>query len=59
MVMKKNDKRYEIKFLISGKEKNNFIIKNNLKCIFPDRIVESIWSHRKSNYEAQTGSPFC
>ena len=41
--MKKNDKRYEIKFLISGKEKNNFIIKNNLKCIFPDRIVESIY----------------
>tara|TARA_X000000368_G_C22728004_1_gene578193 strand:+ start:40 stop:633 length:594 start_codon:yes stop_codon:yes gene_type:complete len=41
--MEINNKRYEIKFLISGKEKNNFIIKNNLKCIFPDRIVESIY----------------
>lgn len=40
---KNNNKRYEIKFLINGKEKNNFIIKNNLKCIFPDRIVESIY----------------
>ena len=40
---KNNNKRYEIKFLISGKEKNNFIVKNNLKCLFPDRIVESIY----------------
>ena len=41
--MEINNKRYEIKFLISGKEKNNFIIRNNLKCIYPDRLVESIY----------------
>ena len=37
-----NQKRHEIKFVINKKEKINFINKNQLKKIFPDRIVESI-----------------
>ena len=42
-----NQKRHEIKFIISTKEKTNFINKNNLKKIFPDRIVESIYFDTK------------
>tara|TARA_B100000609_G_C17077610_1_gene362419 strand:+ start:81 stop:692 length:612 start_codon:yes stop_codon:yes gene_type:complete len=42
-----NQKRYEIKFIISTKQKINFINKNNLKKIFPDRIVESIYFDTK------------
>ena len=40
---KKNLKRYEIKFSITSKEKNEFINKNKLKKLFPDRTVESIY----------------
>ena len=40
---KKNLKRYEIKFSITSKEKNEFINKNQLKNLFPDRTVESIY----------------
>ena len=40
---KKNLKRYEIKFSITSKEKNNFINNNQLKKLFPDRTVESIY----------------
>tara|TARA_Y100000817_G_scaffold175877_1_gene137334 strand:- start:89 stop:697 length:609 start_codon:yes stop_codon:yes gene_type:complete len=40
---KKNLKRYEIKFSITSKEKNEFINKNQLKKLFPDRTVESIY----------------
>ena len=36
-------KRHEIKFLINSKEKINFIRSNNLKNLFPDRTVESIY----------------
>ena len=39
----KKQKRYEIKFKISPKEKEFFINKNNLVKIFPDRIIESIY----------------
>jgi hypothetical protein len=42
-----NIKRHEIKFVINSKEKDNFIIKNNLKNLFPDRVVESIYFDTK------------
>ena len=42
-----NQKRYEIKFIINKKEKINFINKNHLNKIFPDRIVESIYFDTK------------
>ena len=42
-----NQKRHEIKFIISKKEKINFINKNHLNKIFPDRIVESIYFDTK------------
>ena len=42
-----NQKRHEIKFVINKKEKINFINKNQLKKIFPDRIVESIYFDTK------------
>ena len=42
-----NQKRYEIKFVINKKEKINFINKNHLNKIFPDRIVESIYFDTK------------
>ena len=42
-----NQKRHEIKFIINKKEKINFINKNNLNKIFPDRIVESIYFDTK------------
>ena len=41
-------KRYEIKFLINSKEKLDFIKKKNLKNLFPDRIVESIYYDTKN-----------
>ena len=44
---KEKQKRHEIKFLINSKEQKNFIIKNNLTKIFPDRIVESIYYDTK------------
>ena len=43
-----NQKRYEIKFIINKKEKINFINKNHLNKIFPDRIVESIYFDTKN-----------
>ena len=42
-LLKGNQKRHEIKFLIDTKEKNELIDKNQLKKLFPDRIVESIY----------------
>ena len=42
-----NQKRHEIKFIINKKEKNNFINKNHLNKIFPDRIIESIYFDTK------------
>ena len=42
-----NQKRHEIKFVINTKEKINFINKNHLKKIFPDRVVESIYFDTK------------
>ncbi len=42
-LLKDNQKRYEIKFLINQKEKNNFINNNQLKKLFPDRVVESVY----------------
>lgn len=42
-----NQKRHEIKFIINTKEKINFINKNHLNKIFPDRIVESIYFDTK------------
>ena len=46
-ILKDKKKRHEIKFLISLKEKINFIKKNQLKKIFPDRIVESVYFDTK------------
>lgn len=46
-ISKDSQKRHEIKFVISLKEKNNFINKNQLKKIFPDRIVESVYFDTK------------
>ena len=42
-LFKDNQKRYEIKFLINSKEKRELIDKNQLKKLFPDRIVESVY----------------
>ena len=42
-----NQKRHEIKFIVNKKEKINFISKNHLNKIFPDRIVESIYFDTK------------
>ena len=42
-----NQKRHEIKFIFNTKEKINFINKNHLNKIFPDRTVESIYFDTK------------
>ena len=42
-LFKDNQKRHEIKFLINSKEKFELIDKNQLKKLFPDRIVESVY----------------
>ncbi len=47
IISKNNQKRQEIKFIITTNEKNNFINNNQLKKIFPDRIVESIYFDTK------------
>ena len=46
-LFKNNQKRYEIKFLINSKEKRELIDKNQLKKLFPDRIVESVYFDTK------------
>ena len=46
-ILKDNQKRYEIKFMISEREKSNFLRQNNLSNLFPDRIVESIYYDTK------------
>ena len=46
-LFKDNQKRYEIKFLINSKEKQELIDKNLLKKLFPDRIVESVYFDTK------------
>ena len=46
-ILKDNQKRYEIKFMISEREKLNFLRQNNLSNLFPDRIVESIYYDTK------------
>ena len=42
-ILKDNQKRYEIKFMINEKEKSNFLRQKSLFNLFPDRIVESIY----------------
>ena len=46
-LFKNNQKRHEIKFLINSKEKRELIDKNQLKKLFPDRIVESVYFDTK------------
>ena len=46
-LFKDNQKRYEIKFLINSKEKRELIDKNQLKKLFPDRVVESVYFDTK------------
>jgi len=46
-IMKDNQKRHEIKFIINENQRLNFIKKNNLKNLFPDRYVESIYYDTK------------
>ena len=46
-LLKSNQKRHEIKFLINSKEKYELIEKKQLKKLFPDRIVESIYFDTK------------
>ena len=46
-LLKGNQKRYEIKFLINSKEKYELIKQKKLKKLFPDRIVESIYFDTK------------
>ena len=46
-LLKSNQKRHEIKFLINSKEKYELIEKKKLKKLFPDRIVESIYFDTK------------
>lgn len=41
--IKDNLKRHEIKFILNKKEQINFLKKDNLKILYPDRIVESIY----------------
>ena len=45
--LKDNLKRHEIKFVLNQKEKINFINNSNLKNLFPDRIVESVYFDTK------------
>ena len=40
---KGNQRRYEIKFVMNSKERNKFLKQNNLKTLYPDRIVESVY----------------
>ena len=49
-ILKDNQKRYEIKFMINEKEKSNFLRQNSLSNLFPDRIVESIYYDTKDLY---------
>lgn len=46
-ILKDNQKRYEIKFIINEKQKSLFLRKNSLSNLFPDRIVESIYYDTK------------
>ena len=45
--LKDNQKRHEIKFLINSREKYKLIEKKQLKKLFPDRIVESVYFDTK------------
>jgi len=45
--LKDNQKRHEIKFLINSREKYELIEKKQLKKLFPDRIVESVYFDTK------------
>lgn len=47
-ILRDKFKRHEIKFLINLKEKLNFIKKNNLRNLFPDRVVESVYYDTKN-----------
>ena len=38
-----NVKRHEIKFVFTNKDENKFLKSYQLKKIFPDRIVESLY----------------
>lgn len=46
-ILKDNLKRHEIKFILNQKEKINFVNNSNLKILFPDRIVESVYFDTK------------
>ena len=46
-LLKDNLKRHEIKFILNQKEKINFVNNSNLKILFPDRIVESVYFDTK------------
>lgn len=46
-ILKDNLKRHEIKFILNKKEKTNFLKKNNLEILYPDRIVESVYFDTK------------
>ena len=47
-ILKDELKRHEIKFIINSSQKYSFIRKNNLKNLFPDRIVESVYYDTKN-----------
>ena len=49
-ILKDNQKRYEIKFMINEREKSNFLRQNSLFNLFPDRIVESIYYDTQDLY---------
>jgi len=49
-ILKDNQKRYEIKFMINEKEKSNFLRQKSLFNLFPDRIVESIYYDTQDLY---------
>ena len=46
-LLKDNLKRHEIKFILNQKEKTNFVNNSNLKILFPDRTVESVYFDTK------------
>ena len=46
-ILKNSQKRHEIKFIINEKQRMYFIQRQNLKKLYPDRIIESLYFDKK------------
>ena len=46
-ILKNSQKRHEIKFIINEKQRMYFIQRQNLKKLYPDRIIESLYFDTK------------